>query len=1090
MGADITFVIGRAGSGKSRYLRHAIVEKSALDERSVLLVPEQFTFEAERALSEKLPGGLINADVFSFTTLASRVLENAGVHSAFLSAQGRRMLIRRAAQECSTRLLAFGGVCERAGFCESCDAIFSLYKRCEMNPEDVTRIAKGLGDDLLGRKMRDLALLYEKSEEALGSKYIRAEDALFAVRPLLADSFLRGRHVFVDNCDFWAEQIYGMLSEMMECAASLTVCVRADFQKDCRDKRVFANEYKAYMRVLGMAGEHGCKTGYVQLPLQDAPWAGERYENPALSHLEHELFANPYTVYEGEAEKLTVFAATDAAAEAEAAADAVQRAAKEGLRYREMALVTCDLPAYAQIVQRALKKRTIPYFTDAKHPLSGYPLSRLLSSALHAVTDGYKARDVLELCKTGLARATRADTEVFENYVLRFGLRSSAFLQPFTRGEVPAAAESVRKEVIEPLMLLQRALKEGKTAREKTEALYAYMDALDVRESTENLCSLLREEGKPGLVEEHRQVYDTLMELFSQLHALMGDTPLSTRRFTAMFEEGLSAYEIGSIPATADQLLFGSIDRTRARSVKALFLIGAQEGALPQSVQDDGLIDDDELAVLHTAGMKIWDDSKTHADIARMDAYMAITKPSERLYLSCRTDGENLPSVLLERMLLLFPNLQLQSSLQDSAPTDAEGGFMRLCRQLRAYCDGGAAPDAALYAWYSKSEAYKKRLARIESAAFLKNDTQKLKEETAKTLYQNGGSASRLECFNTCAFKHYARYGLRLEKRREYGEKRTDEGSFCHEALARFTDELCRNREKIAQMTREDTDALLSDILEPLLATHNGGILQEGARMQAKGRELARRVSATAWAVKEQLAAGSFYPSGTELGFGRSGKLPGLRFKVKGTEYMLSGKIDRLDSFTSDAEKYYRVIDYKSGGEDFDFADVYYGLKLQLPLYIAAATELEKAVAAGIYYMPIDDPAVDEDKPLEAELVKRFQMRGITLLDPVIETASDESGYGVLPPKSGRVEREAMERLLAYAREKSRRTACAIVEGEIAPKPVYRRKSKRSACESCEYKSVCRFDRRIPGYVYESVSAMNKDSFMEKSHDKMDDAAD
>ncbi len=1090
MSASLTFVTGRAGAGKSRYLRWAIKEKCALNEDCALIVPEQFTFEAERELSEKLPGGLMNAEVYSFSSLSTRVLENAGVHTVFLSAQGRRMLIRRAAEECKGGLLAFGGVCERPGFAASCDDMFSLYKRCELSPEEVMQTALALPEDLLGRKMRDLALLYKKSEEMIAGRGIRTEDALSAVKEHIKSSFICGKHIFVDNCDFWAEQIYGILGEIMGCAASLTVCVRGDLNEQGRDRRLFAGEYKAYERVLEMAGKKECAISYVSLPQRGVEWEGERYSNPALSHLEHELFANPFEIYQHEAKGIRLFAATDKVSEAEAAAQAIQRAAREGLRYREMALVACGLPAYAQSVQRTLRKRGIPYFTDAKHPLARYPLARLLSGALKAVTGGYRARDMIEICKTGLAGVERADTEIFENYVLRFGIRGGAFNAPFERGEVPAEAEKARQTLMAPLSLLQAALKRGQSAREKTEALYDYIDALDVRSAAQAKNEELREGGRHALMEENRQVYDALMELFSQLHALMGDARLSNAHFLSVFEEGLSAYDIGAIPATADQLLFGSIDRTRARSIKALFLLGASEGALPMSTQDDGLIDDEELERLAAFGMKTWDDSASHAATARMDAYMALTKPGELLYVSCETASEEAPSALIERILNLFPNLKIESGISGFADlADAEGGFMRLCGELRDYSDGAEAPDEELYAWYMKNEAYSERLKRVEKAAFPSDETRPIGKEAALALYGNSGSASRLECFNTCGFKHYARYGLKLEPRREYGERRTDEGSFCHEALSLFVNALLREKTPLEQMTREDVSRLLSEILPPLLDTHNGGIFGDGARLRAQGRRLASRVEATAWAVTRQLAAGSFRPLGTELSFGKNGKLPGLRFSVEGRDYILSGKIDRLDGFVSGAEKYYRVVDYKSGGEDFDFADVYYGLRLQLPLYIAAATELDKAIAAGIYYMPVDDPAVDEELPLENELIKHFRMKGITLSEPLIEEASDSEGLGVLQPRSGRVERGSMRRLIAYSQKKSRETARRISEGEIAAHPVMKRKTKRAACEYCDYKSLCRFDRRIRGFEYQSVGAMDKESFMEMSNDEVDTAA-
>ena len=104
-------------------------------------------------------------------------------------------------------------------------------------------------------------------------------------------------------------------------------------------------------------------------------------------------------------------------------------------------------------------------------------------------------------------------------------------------------------------------------------------------------------------MEECAQVYNMLMELFTQMHAILGDAPVSTERYIAVLQEGLSTYEVGVIPTTADQVLFGSLGRTRARSVSALFVLGAVEGVFPAQVRDGGMIDDEELAELSALGL-------------------------------------------------------------------------------------------------------------------------------------------------------------------------------------------------------------------------------------------------------------------------------------------------------------------------------------------------------------------------------------------------------------------------------------------------------------------------------------------------------
>lgn len=1086
MPANMRFIAGRAGSGKSRMINYEIEKLCREGKSPVLIVSEQFTFEAERALSMRL-GGLMGVEVFSFTSLAQRVLPEG---LRFLSRQGRRMVIRRVVEERRSELGAFRGVSERPGFSGKCEEIFSLCKRCEITPQALQQAA-GLQvrDALLKEKLTDIALLYGAVEDALKDR-ISEEDALVALRGRLTDSFLVGRDIFIDGCDIWAEQIFGVIEGMMDCAASLTHCVRADFSKTCRDRALFAPEFLSYERLRAAAQIRGCAIERVELPVKNAPWGESRYISPVLSHLEHEIFADKPQAFPGEPEGLRVFAATDRNAEAEAVADAAQSLAITGMRYRDMAVVAADLNAYADVVQRVFRRRGIPCYTDAKHPLADYPLPRLLLFALRCVSRGYAANDVLSLAKTGLAGPDREETECLENYVLRYGLRGNTFANPFSHGEAATAPETARQRLMEPLMSLREALFKGKDAKAKTEALYSYMEALGVGEKTEARCAALRAAGRLAAMEENMQVYETVMQLFSQLYGIMGETRMSTARFLAIFEEGVSAYEVGSIPATADQVLLGSIDRTKARPLKAMFLMGALQGVFPQSADRDRVIDDAELSQLYNLGLNTWNSADMNAAVYRLDAYNALTKPAEFLMLSypaCGEDGAR--SSLVDRVCALFPTLAVETNLLRREPMDAAGGFPMLGGELRAYVDTGAEPRAALYAWYATDKAYAPRLLQVEEALYHDASPAPFDRALARSLYGETGSASRLETFNTCPFRHLARYGLKLEPRREYRERPADEGLFCHEALARYTQMLIAREMDVKHMDEEVVDSLLSEILPPLMASHNGGVLLSTARSRALCERLTGRVRATALAITRQLAGGGFRIEGSELEFGPGKPWPALRLHLPdGTSYLLSGKIDRLDSFEDPAGRAYRVIDYKLSGADFDYSELFYGLKLQLPIYLAALLGAGKtARAVGMYYLPIRDPVAeaeaeeagdvkDAEEKLEADLQKQFALSGLTLSDAQILRATNED---FIASRKGRVSGEAMARIIGYAKEKAADTVMAILEGHAEVSPC--RKGKGLACDYCDYRSLCGFDNRNRACRFRDTGNMDLQEFLEKA---------
>ena len=387
MAAPVTFLAGRAGSGKSRFIRQRVAELCARGETVALIVPEQFTFETERELAAALPGGLLQASVFSFTSLARRVLRETGERTVFLSRQGRRMVIRKTAEEEVKRLTAFGGVSARAGFAERCDSFITECKRFNIAPEQLADAAERLGTNApFAAKLSDLALLYARTEEYLAGRNMDAADAFSALCERLPRSSIAGQAVIIDGFDLISEQLYDVVGALMGCAGSLTIALRADLSPDCRDRVVFQAESRLLTRLKSIAQEQGCPTRTVRLPVAGPHEDAAKRAHPALRHLEHEAFAYPFRPYEGKdaAEAVSLFAATSRTAEAEAVADAILKAADSGIRYRDMAVIATDLDAYINPVSRALRARDIPFFTDAKHPLAGYAAARLVVSALSA----------------------------------------------------------------------------------------------------------------------------------------------------------------------------------------------------------------------------------------------------------------------------------------------------------------------------------------------------------------------------------------------------------------------------------------------------------------------------------------------------------------------------------------------------------------------------------------------------------------------------------------------------------------------------------------------------------------------------------
>ncbi|MDD3920214.1 MAG: PD-(D/E)XK nuclease family protein, partial [Eubacteriales bacterium] len=975
MPARVHFLLGRSGAGKTAAITAALKKTTAEGRRAVLIVPEQYTYETERTLARAM-GGLLGVQVLSFTRLTERALQGDG--RTYLSRQGRCMLIRRAAFRLQKQLTAFAPVAGTPGFAARMDELIALCKRFLLTPEALREAAFQLPEEnALRNKLLDIALLYGAVEEDSKSRYLDAEDAMTALLHALPQSALAGAQVFVDGFDLLTAQLYAILDGLLEVAKTVTFSICID-PAGTADRAVFLPEERAYARLREMAAARNCPITMTELFVQPGVRA------PALAFLEKNQFVWPVPQFSADAEEIHITAASDRTAEVEAMADAVCRLVRLGIRYREIAVVAGDMPSYLDLIRRAFSRRDIPLFMDVQHPLSAHPAAELMLCAVRAASRGLPAGELLRVIKTGLAGVSEDETEQFENYVLRYGLRGGGqFDKPFTKGHVPPEAESCRAAVVPPLTRLREGLQQP-AAADKVQAVYGYLEELGVFMQLAATAAELQAEGRAALMQEHTQVAGVIVTLLEQLYAILGDTAMRPSEFTAILEEAVQAYQVGVIPATADQVLLGTLTRSRSRYVKALFVVGANEGVLPAAHADDGMIDDGELATLAGLGLTPWGNSERRAENDRLDLYRALSKATEELYVSyAYTSGssELFPSPLVTRLLALFPNCSQRTCLSGNGeeavlPSDAKSGLRAYARELRAKTPTALLTSLSRYYKNDPENGEKANMilryrnAPIAPPSFGAALSRRLYGDALVT------SVSRLESFNRCPFLHFMRYGLAAKPRYEYKEQATDLGSFCHLLLERFVTAVMERGNRWDTLTDGEIDDILNELYPACAAAYNSGMLTDSPRMQRLSEFWLERARATAHAVAAQIKAGQFLPASAELRFGEGRSVPALRLTLAdGNTASLEGVIDRVDVAKVNGELLLRVVDYKTGAAALEFSDLADGTRLQLPLYLTAAREqYPKAAPAGLFYQPVDDPVLDEGE----DAIKRLRELRLT----------------------------------------------------------------------------------------------------------------
>ena len=1058
MAAPLTVWIGRSGSGKSSRLYDRLIEHAQKGERATLIVAEQYTFEAEKALCSRL-GGLLGVQVLSFSRLCERVLQEQGLDLPVIGAPGRRMILKKAALNRKNDLTLFARVAESRGFVARIDDIITRCKQSGAGPEDLLRAARILpeGSQLRG-KMEDIALLYRESEAFLKDRYLTESDLWDRAGEALEGSFLTGTDLYIDGIDIPSRQMFRLLSRLLQVCRAVTVTLRMD--PDERDADLFAPDIRTYHKLQQVAQTAG-SAFYTQGCRKDTPKPGE------LKHLERHLFAQDEETFPGPVPALALWSSSDREEEAERCAREVLDLVRRGYRYRDVALLVTDGSGYVSRVRRAFARKGIPLFYDATRPVTGHSAMDMILSAVRFV-ESHSMEDALRVLKSGYAPRTVEEGEIFENYVLRYGLYGSSLSAPFSFGEVPEAAEKVRAALCPPLERLRESCGRGTTGEEKARAVYAYMEEIGLREKLRTEGEALIAAGRPNDGELFSQVYTILSGLLSDIAAIWGQDRLSQKEFLSLLEEGALSSAMGVLPGTADQVMLGDFVRTRTPAVPILFVLGCNEGLLPPVRTDDELISDGELELLREQGLELWNGTEALTEMERLELYTAFNKAQEKIYFSYSfsADGQELsPSPLLGRLCRLFPGLRSSDGRTgDPYPSDKEGAFRQLVRELALYEREGVASEylSSQRAFFAADPVYGPRLRRVEEAIRGGISPAPFGKALADRMYGPAPnmSASRLEQFNRCPFAHYLKYGLKAQERPESREEAADAGTFLHDALDAFLKLVKEKGLDWAALTDEESDELIDQVIPDIIATHNDGIFVRDVRLREALFLRIESVKKCARSIVRQLQAGSYRPYETELAFGPDCPFPPLLLHTDdGRTVKLYGRIDRVDK---SPDGFYRIIDYKMGDRKFEPGKIEAGLSLQLPLYLAAVEGLDGQMG-GMYYMPLSLPAAREGEE------KRHVLRGVTADSDAslaaLERGLEGSSQIVQSLKrnkdghlSGNVCREAdMSVLTREAVAVAERTVDHMRRGEAQITPY------KDACKWCPYTAVCRFDRQQKG---------------------------
>lgn len=1128
---------GRESVDKEKFLFDQIrmqAESEGVEKRrasTILLVPDQYTLEAEQQAFRHLKAkGLMDIEVLSMSRLGSRLIrQHGGAKQTFIDKYGRHMILAQIARENREKRQVFRGLEERNSFIDMVNNFISELKQYNCGTAEMDAMVQETAEgSYTQRKLQDLSMMYKCYEDRIRGKYTDSEDYIDLYLSKIRESqWIAESRIWIYGFDSFAPKSLSAIGQLVARAEEVNVVLTWDDGK--RDGDLFALTGIVMENLEHEAMAVGADVRKVRIPSKpDSIWMREGVAE-SISHIEKELYTLPSHKSEN-CEGITLVAAAGLYNEAESAASYVLHLVRDkGLRYRDIRVVCNDQDTRGPILERVFQEYGIPLFSDGKKDILSSPVIQYVLSLLDVLAGGYRTEDVIRMLKSGFGPLEHDDVIELENYAIKYRIRWSMWKKPFTKGAFEygddglAAIESMRQKAVEPLLALEPLLKSAATG-EFIQALYQYLyESVSLPERILAYMKSQEELGRMDLAEETSQVWGQMVGILDQMMEIGGSAAFDLKNFLELFRVGLSQVEIGVLPPTQDGLLMGTMQRTRMSQARALIVVGANEGVLPQENPEAGLFSGEEKEFFRERGTELCKIDAVVLMEERLAIYRNLARPSEYLWVSYSlADGEgkeSKPSSIYAKIKELFPTLKEQKDILNEVdengvwnPLPLVNGGLSTLRHLSSVLQdvtaagGGQAgadannPSAYLHdAWKETMAWYKgaDELEKIREGMSFTNIQESLGREAAHQLFMKNPEAamslspSRLEKFSRCPFSHFISYGLKPEERRIFQIAPREIGDIYHECLLTLAQELTDPNLEVTHplspwmtITRQQCDALVRETARVQMESYRDGLFKMGKEEVYRSGRIYDVCEKVCWTVVEHVRAGRIKSCDFEVGFRRGGKIPPIELEIGGETAYIEGKIDRVDWLPDDRVK---IIDYKTGSESFDINEAKAGYRLQLMLYLQAACQEDKK-PAGVFYFKISEPKLSKDAKefdegkLESEIRKSFKMDGVMVDDvDVINCVDGEIGsYSeILPVRSTKegIKGTGKNFLLSEEDFAELRDAVAAKTVEICRNlsngdiDIHPMKTKdRSACTYCEYKGVCRFDTVFEGCEYNVIS--------------------
>lgn len=1084
----LNLILGRSGVGKSKYI-YSSISKQIGEKKIFLIVPEQANLSAERKLFENSDrNSLIDVEVLTLSRMAYRVASEIGGNLNHLSEAGKDMLIFDILSTEKSNLKFLGKTEKNI---DIVNRMFTELKKHEISIQKLIDIKTK--EEYTNLKLKDIITLYEKYEEKISSNFLDENDSLsILAKNLDKTDMFNNSLIYIDEFLGFTKQEYNIFEKLLQKASSVTVAIPIDeLEKNTNKETDIFYFNKLYTnKLIDIAKKYNSE---IEIKfLKD----NLRFKNEEIKFLE-ENFDQINKKYENKVNNIKLFLANNPYTEIENVAIHIHSLVKNsGYNYNEIGIIAEDLEKYSEDAKAIFRKYEIPLFIDEKKELNQNILVKFILAMLEIFSNNWSYESVFNYLKTGLLEIGREDIYLLENYCQKWGIKGSKWYNSSfnyeTINELQERLENLRNKIVEPLLEFKRRVSNNKTAIQISKEIYNFLIQNNINEI---LDKKLKKYNEQNISDEYNTSYKLLVGILEDICLIFKDEKMSFDKYKDLLQVGLSSSELGKIPATQDQVVFGDTERTRSNKLKVLFVVGINDGSFPKVNKEEGFLNDNDRELLKNAGIELAKTSMDSLYEEQFNIYRTLTTPEELLFLSYSSSDKQgvsiRPSILIKKIKKIFPKLEEESDIikRKHSITNEMGTFDETMNIYKEYLEGNEIQkeweDIIRYFYLENKNKFKKAISGI----YYSNKAEDINSENVENLYGNylKTSVSRLETYRKCPFSFHLTYGLKLKEKDQLKMEAIDTGSFMHEVIDLFFKSLDENNLNLKEVTDEEILKIVSDIIRELLETSKYYIFSSSAKYRLLTRRLKKVVYKSICYIVYSLKYSDFKILGHEVEFSNTGEYKNIKLEIENKKVEITGKIDRVDIAKLSDKQYVRIIDYKSSSKDLDLNQVLSGIQIQLITYLDAIGEQTSFEPSGILYMGLIDNVVKDAKNLTEEEIENkirnnFRMKGLILADVSVIKMMDnklQTGSSDIVPvyinkdgtisekKSSVISRDDFNKLQVKVKEIIKEISKEILKGKIDIKPYYY--NGKTGCDYCKYKTICMFNTNIKGNEYNYI---------------------